>query len=238
MGPAILFALFLALAILLIWWNYQRKKQRRLALASFAARSGLQFAVDDPFDLLRDDFRLLHMGAGRGCENVVSGDWHGMPAREADYWYYTESTDSNGNKSRSYKYFSVLEAELACTVPAVSIQRETLMSRLADHVGFADLEFESERFNRDFQVRSGDREFAYRLVDARMMEWLMDSTDGFGFEISGSKMLAWCGRRKPEELSGVFDTALGFRDHIPRLVWNEYGTSTADALEGNERRSS
>jgi hypothetical protein len=238
MGPAILFALFLALAILLIWWNYQRKKQRRLALASFAARSGLRFAADDPFGLLGEDFRLLHMGAGRGCENVVWGDWRGMPVKEADYWYYTESTDANGNKSRSYKYFSVLEAELACTVPAISIQRETLMSRLADRVGFADLEFESEQFNREFQVRAGDREFASRLVDARMMAWLMASTDGFGFELSSSNMLAWCGRRKPEELIGLFDTALGFRDHIPRLIWNEYGTSTDDALDGSERRSS
>ena len=34
---------------------------------------------------------------------------------------------------------------------------------------------------------------------------------------------------KPLELVPLFGTAKGFHDHIPRLVWTEYGTGSTQA---------
>ncbi|TMK81669.1 MAG: DUF3137 domain-containing protein [Actinobacteria bacterium] len=171
------------------------------------------------------------MGDGRGCENVLSGTWDGLPVREADYWYYTESSDSKGGRSKSYSYFSVVVADLDCSVPRVSISKETLLTRAAEHLGARDLDFESEEFNRMFKVTAQDPQVAYQLIDPRMMNWLLSTGGAFGFEVAGH-------RRRPTELIPLFGSAQLFRDHIPRLVRTEYGIRQGEGTDPTERSSS
>jgi hypothetical protein len=216
-------------------YAFVQKQKRREALAMFALQNKLEYSREDPFGLVHHDFHLFGLGDGRGCENVMWGDWHGLAVKEADYWYYTESTDSEGHTSRSYRRFSVVLADLAALLPRVSIEKEKLLTRLADALSFHDLEFESEEFNRLFQIRAADREFAYRLIDARMMRWLLSTRGNFGFEVNGSNLLVWCGRVPPTSLTPLFGSAALFRDHIPRLVWNELGTGKPASPE--EERS-
>ena len=224
-----------------VWYSLYRKKRRREALAAFAAQHGLQYSRDDPLGLLAYDFRLLHMGDGRGCENVLYGQWQGLPAREADFWYYTESTDSKGHTTRSYHNFSVVIADLEASLPYVSVAKESIFTRMADHLGFPDILFESEDFNRQFQVRSGDREFAFQLIDARMMRWLLSTGGAYGFEVEGSNVLVYCRRRRPTELEPLFGAAKLFHDHVPHMVWTDHGTGQARAIppapDLNERSS-
>jgi hypothetical protein len=171
-------------------------------------------------------FRLLRMGDGRGCENVLSGEWQGLPVMEADYWYYTTSTDSNGTRTKHYHYYSIVIADMGLRSSYGSVQRETLMTKLADHVGLRDIEFESEDFNRTFNVKGEDKEYVFKVVDARMIRWLLSIGDAFGFEVQENALLVACKRRSPAELIPLLGAAKGFRDHVPRLVWNEYGTGT------------
>src|SRR5205823_26773 len=79
-------------------------------------------------------------------------------------------------------------------------------------------EFESGEFNREFNVKSPDREFAYKLIDARMMRWLQGTEGAFGFEIAGPWVLVYSRRLQPMSLVPLFGTAKGFVDAIPRLV--------------------
>lgn len=221
-----------------VWYAYYRKQQRRQALAAFAGRYGLQYSQEDPYGLIGYGFQLFQMGDGRGCENVVSGAWQGLPVREADYWYYDQSTDSKGNRTRTYHYFSVAVAEIGLDVPYVSVRKENLFARLADHLGFRDVEFESEDFNREFQVKSKDREFAFKLVDARMIQWLLSTGGRFGFEVDGANLLTYCKRVKPDELVAVFGTSKAFADHVPSLVHTEYGGPARPDTGDIERSSS
>jgi hypothetical protein len=71
-----------------------------------------------------------------------------------------------------------------------------------------------------------DVEFAYKLIDARMIRWLQSTKGSFGFEVNGASMLVWCRRLRPSGLTPLFGSAALFRDHIPRLVWHEYGTGS------------
>jgi hypothetical protein len=225
-----------------VWYSFYRKKQRREAMGAFAARYGLAYSRDDPIGLLGYGFHLLQMGDGRGCENVVYGQWQGLAAREADYWYYTESTDSKGNTTRSYHKFSIVIADFEASLPYVSVAKESIFTRMADHLGFPDIQFESEDFNRQFQVRAQDREFAFKLIDARMMLWLLSTGGAFGFEVRGSNVLVYCHRLRPTELEPLFGTAKLFHDHVPRLVWTEYGAQRTEAIppapDQSERSSS
>jgi hypothetical protein len=227
------------LALLLVglgvWYSYYRKQQRRQGLAAFASQYGLVFSPEDPFGLIGYPFRLFSRGDGRGCENVVYGEWKGIPIREADYWYYDETTDSQGRRSKSYHRFSVVIADVGIDTPPVSIAKESLLSRIADHVGLHDIEFESEQFNRVFQVKAGDREFCFKLVDARMIHWLLATEGTFGFEVTGPWLLVHRSRLRPTELIPLIGTAKAFGDHIPQLVRTEYpGSSATRAQKGAE----
>jgi hypothetical protein len=223
---ALLISLAVALALgIAAYLSWKRKQQRREDLMGFGLQYDLEYSRQDTYGLVASGFHLFTQGDGRGCENVLSGTWQGLPVREADYWYYTESSDSHGNRSKSYHYFSVVLAALAAVVPDVRIERESVVTWLADRVGLRDLEFESEEFNRTFNVKASDQEFAFKLVDGRMIQWLLASAQAgsFGFEIRGSELLVYCKRLKPTALIPLLGTAKAFHDHVPRLVWSEYG---------------
>jgi hypothetical protein len=210
------------------YYSWQAKVKRREAMNLFAVKHGLDFSIPDPFGIDRAyDFHLFSMGEGRGCENVLSGVWQGLPVQEADYWYYTESTDSKGHTSRSYSHFSVAVVQLEALVPGVRVERENLLTRLADHMGMSDIEFESEEFNRRFNVKSKDPEFAFKLLDARMMEWLLGPAEGLCLEVGGGHALVYCKRLPPTRVAELFYAAKGFVEHVPRLVWNEYGKAAS-----------
>ena len=234
---ALIFILILAAVAAAAIYAYVQKQKRREALATFALQNKLEYSRDDPFDLIDSDFHLFGLGDGRGCENVLWGDWHGLTVKEADYWYYTESRDSEGHTTRSYHRFSTILAELSASLPRVSIARESLFTRLADALSFHDLDFESDDFNRLFQVKGSDREFAYKLIDARMMQWLLSTQGEFAFEVNGPNLLVWCDRLDPMGLVPLFGSAALFRDHIPRLVWSEYVTGSAASPEGERSTS-
>jgi hypothetical protein len=225
-GGVLVFVLILVAIGGIAWYGWWRKQQRRESLHRFALQNGMEFAAQDPFGLTNLPFHLFSLGDGRGCENVMWGSWKGLPVREADYWYYTESTDSKGNRSRSYHRFSTVMAELPGSLPAVRVEKESVFSRIADHLGFQDITFESERFNRMYQVRAVDREFAFKLVDARMIAWLESLGGSLGFEVGGTHLLVWSGKRPATRLIPLFGGAELFRDHIPRMVWTEYGTGS------------
>lgn len=216
-----------------IWFHYYLKEKRRQSLRAFVGRFGFHYSESDPFGLLEYGFQLLRRGDDRGCENVVWGRWKDLDFKAADYWYYEESTDSEGNTSRDYSHFSIVMVDVECFLPNLSIARENLLTRFADHLGFHDIDFEYEEFNRAFQVKAENRKFAYELIDPRVMEWLLSIDHRLAFEVHAGAFLVYARRMKPEELLTLIGTAKEFRDRIPRLVWTEYGTGSPQ----RERRS-
>jgi Protein of unknown function (DUF3137) len=214
------FGLVLALVVGGVALSFYLKAKRREAFRTFARNHGLQYSQRDPFGLLGWPFSLFHRGDGRGIENVVWGSWDGEPMQAFDYWYYTESTDSKGRRSRSYRHFSCALVEVPAAFPHLELAREGLFSRLADHMGMEDIEVESPEFNRRYNVKATNRRFAYELLDARMIEWLVNFDQGLSFEVVGNRVLAYRGRVKPMGLVPLVGTAAMFRDRIPRVALN------------------
>jgi type II secretory pathway pseudopilin PulG len=210
-----------------IYFGWYAKKKRREELARMAAQLGLQYSQQDTFNLLGLPFGLFRMGDGRGCENVMWGRWLDIQLQEFDYWYYEESTDSKGNRTRTYYRFSCVVSQLPLDSAHLSITKENLFTRLADHLGFEDISFESEEFNRKFQIKSKDRKFATDLIDARMMQWLLATEKGWSYELSGPYLLCYHKRLRPVELTPLLGTMKEFRDHIPRVVYGLYGSGAS-----------
>ncbi len=221
-GLILLFVVVVA-GVAAISWYLKQKRIRELAVV--ARQLGLEFSPSDQLGCLGLPFRLLTKGDGQGVENVMWGTWQGLPMREFDYWYYQESTDSRGNRSKTYYRFSCAVTEIEAYCSPVRIERENLFTVLADHLGMPDIEFESESFNRAFNVKAEDRKFANDLIDARMMQWLLTVDGGFEFEISGKWILCYGKRRAPLELVPLLGTVERFREHVPRVVYELYGPS-------------
>ncbi|HVF74924.1 MAG TPA: DUF3137 domain-containing protein [Acidimicrobiales bacterium] len=217
------FALVIAVAV----HQWQAKNRRREALATWALTRAMTFVPVDKSMPTRFDFALFERGDGRGCDNVASGTWEGFDVHVADYWFYEESSDSKGGRSRNYRRFSVVLLRIDAMVPHVRIERETAFSRLADHVGFRDIEFESEDFNRRFDVRADDRQFAFKLLDARFIEWLLAATHKHCYEVSGPWLLAYSEQLPVEQVPTLLSSAQAFVSHIPRLVWADYGKASS-----------
>lgn len=219
------FLLFLVVAIAAASVSFYLKRRRRDELARMARQLGLEFSPTDVLGCLDLPFRLLSRGDGRGVENVMWGTWQQMPVREFDYWYYEESTDSKGHRSRTYHRFSCAVTELEAACSPITISRENLLTRLADAIGLDDLAFELEEFNRAFNVKAKDRRFAVALIDQRMMRYLLGTDPGFAFEVCGRWILCYGKRRRPTELIPLLGTLKGFRDHVPRVVFDLYPLS-------------
>lgn len=220
--PAVVIVLIVAAVAGGVYLSWYLKKKRIEALAAAARQLGLQFSANDTVGCLSFPFRLLTKGDGRGTENVMWGTWQGIPMTEFDYWFYEETTDSNGHRSKSYSRFSCAVTEIEAACSPLTIDRENLFTRLADHVGLHDIEFELEGFNDAFNVKSKDRKFANDMLDARMMQWLMGVDSAFQFELSETWLLVFSKKRDPSELVPLLGTAQQFREHVPHVVYDLY----------------
>ena len=221
--PFLIFIVVLGGVVVFRVAAYYRKQQRREDVHTLAIKHGWEYSADDPFGLLLHDFELFRNGDGRGVENVLWGEWKGIPFKECDYWYYTESSDKDGTRQKTYRRFSAAVVELDVDVPPVTVKPETFLTRLADHMGMQDINFESDEFNRRFQVSGLERKFAFDLIDARMMQWLLACDPRFALEIRKRHVLVYSSPLKPHELLSLIATACQFPSRVPRIVKAEYG---------------
>ncbi len=202
------------------WW-FAKRRREELGLA--ARQLGLTYSRENTSDSLGLPFALFRKGDGRGTENTLHGTWQGLELREFDYWYYDETRDAEGRTQRSYRRFSCAVTEVPGSFPQLSVARENLFTRIADSIGLDDIDFELSEFNEAFNVKARDRRFASDFVDARMIRWLLQQDPAFGFEASGSWLLVYGRRRRPTELVPLLGTLKGFRDQVPRVVYDLYG---------------
>ena len=218
----ILFLLFALGAAAVAWFQYAARQRRRQAFAAFAATHALRYHQRDPFGLLSEPFHLFRKGDGRGIENVLDGEWSGIPIRAFDYWYYEESTDSEGHRRKSYYRFDCVLMPIEAACSPLRIDRENLFTRIADHLAMRDIEFELEEFNRAFNVHCDDRKFANDFLDQRMMRWLLAAPGTPTFEVAYDRLLCSVKKCDVEELAVMLHTAKGFREQVPAVVYSLY----------------
>jgi hypothetical protein len=199
------------------WWF--KVRPRRDLHRDEARTLGFTSATGDPLGFLDRGFRFLRLSASvREIENTSWGTWRGMDVAVFDYWFAR-----SGDPSRDdYEYYTCVVAPAERSWPGLAVFPERLEHRLAGVVGQGDLDLELEAFNRAFAVRTDDRRFASALLDARMMQWLLDLPRGSGFEIAADSLLFHTPRRVDRDLEHILETLATFRDRIPPVVRSLY----------------
>jgi hypothetical protein len=214
--------LFGAIAIAIAYLQYAGRQRRIKEVAALAQRTGFVFSRDDVDRVIDMPFKLFTFGDGRKVELVISGTHHGLPMRMFDYWYYDESTDGRGSRSRSYHRFTCGLITLPVACPPLRLTHEDLLTRIGSHLGVHDVEFEYEDFNRKFRVKCGEQKFAFALFDGQMMQWLLD-TDAFDtVEVVGPWVLLASRQVEPAHWLQLGSWLDQFHAHVPPVVYTTY----------------
>ncbi len=219
--PFFFVVILLILVVLIILGSIEERK-RREKMVAWTKRSGLHFSPDKDRGM-KDrfpEFFCLKRGSNRYAYNVSQGKWRGQQMLGFDYHYETSSTDSDGSSSTTTHRFSAVI--VACEIPMKSlvIEEEGFFDKVASFFGFDDIDFESAAFSDQFKVKSPDRRWAYDVLHARTMEFLLDSPR-FSIEFARDHAIAW---RSTRFEVAEYETALrvihGIMERLPDYVRN------------------
>jgi hypothetical protein len=214
--------------------SWRSAKKRREAFAAFAAQNGWRLVAEDDSWAHRWNGDPFRTGDHRRARNVITGERDGRQIVAFDYSYQTHSTDSQGRRQTQTHRFGVCAVSLAGTLPSLQVTSEGIFAKIGHALGFDDIEFESEDFNRKFRVTSDDRKFAYDVVHPRMMEYLLGA-GSVAWRLEADTIYCWDGgRHKPAEVAARLEFLDGIGDRIPDFVWSDRGilppaTSTQEA---------
>ena len=201
------------------------KGRRRREFLQFAGQSGLEYSPTDPIGLIDHTFDLFNLADAARCENVLWGEWNGVPVKAGELRFGPSSRGIQNGQRASSRLFSFAFTEVAAWLPHITIRHDPL-GGLAEDLGLRRIRFESEVFNRTFAVDCEDRQFAYNFVDVGLLQWLVSmaaaTRSQFCFEARGNRLLVHCPRIKPDGLVPLLAMAQGFHDHIPRMVLRQY----------------
>ena len=208
---------FVAIAVVALVLGYLSSLKRREAMAAVAAKLGLHFSHDMNRTLARryEFLDKLHVGADRYAYNILSGDYQGHGVTLFDYHYRTGS-----GKDTHHYYISFFILQLPAAFPELVIGPEGFFSKIAQAVGFDDIDFESHEFSRKFCVRSRDKKFAYDVCNARMIEYLLSNTD-LAIEIEGGELgISFDSRLSPERIEPNLNRLITVRSLLPDYLFS------------------
>jgi hypothetical protein len=208
---------FIAIAAVMAVLAYISSLKRREAMAVLAAKLGLHFAPHKDRTLARRYQFLdkLRVGQERYAYNILSGEYQGHGVTLFDYHYRTGS-----GKNTQHHNISFFILQLPAAFPELVIGPEGFFSKIAQAIGYDDIDFESHEFSRKFCVRSPDKKFAYDVCNARMIEYLLSNPD-LTIEIeSGSLAISFGSRLSPELIEPNLRRLITVRSLMPDYLFS------------------
>jgi hypothetical protein len=132
-----------------------------------------------------------------------------------DYHYQVRS-----GKNTHHHYFSFFILHLTESFPELVIDKEGFFSKVAQALGYDDIDFESHEFSRKFRVRSPNKKFAYDVCNAKMIEYLLSNSD-LSIEIEGTAMaISFNSRLSPEYIEPNLNRLIKVRSLMPDYLFS------------------
>jgi hypothetical protein len=216
-APGLVFFGGVLVVALIGYLAYAAQRARRQGFQRMATQLNLSYSRVDPLGLLGYPFTLFSKGDERKLENVMFGAWQEVEVVAFDFMYAEGS-----GKSRTDYYFDCAIVPIDADSPRLLIEHENLLTSIAGALSFHDQQFESDAFNQEYRVHCEVPKFANDVLDARMMQWLLDNGSGYAFEVVGDRVLVAGPRIRPAELLGLLGVARGFTQHVPKVVSSLY----------------
>lgn len=218
-----IFPIFLVFAVVWAIAAILQSAKRRKALEVFAQQHGLEFDrtknshVDDEFPTLR----CFHQGHSRyGC-NFLKGQWQGRRFLGFDYHYTTGS-----GKNQSHHSFSCVMLSSHVPLKELFIRPEGFFDKITEFFGCDDIDFESAEFSRAFYVKAPEKRWAYDVLHARAIEFLLNQPKFTIQFASDCAMAQKSGAFRPEQFAQAAEVLRGLLDGLPNYVLQQQGGAT------------
>lgn len=126
----------------------------------------------------------FHRGVSRDIQHLLRGaiDAHSTLVI-VSRWYVAPEGRQSGRTGSS--------GRLGGTVTAVVVQLPIAVPTMTVKPGSGGLQLESEAFDKVFEVHADDPEFAYAVLTATTMQWLLDTRRGYEIRFRGPAMIVW-----------------------------------------------
>jgi hypothetical protein len=219
--PFLLFGGVVVLIIVLAIYSHKKEKERTAKLAAFAASRQWFFEPEKVrgFDSRYLEFDFLDRGSNRYAHNIITGRHEDYELSVFDYHYETHSRDSKGRRQTHHHRFSVAVFEVPFPLKNLTIRPEGIFDKLSAAFGWDDINFESAEFSRRFHVKAEDRRWAYDVLHARAMEYLLECPKyEFHFSPAGRLAIRGSSRFEPWEFSKAVEIGDTLLDGIPEFV--------------------
>ncbi len=188
MQPQPVFFIVILLVVLaggIIGWRLDQKRQEALRAWAFArgwrVRPGGEGVLH-----AHPAVKLFQLGHSRKCSCVVEGDLDGQPLLLFDYRYVT----GHGKNRTTHRHW-VAMVDLPYPVRPLRLRPENPFDKVTEFLGADDIDFESAEFSRRFFVTADDRKWAYDIIHARMMEYLLEAAGGRSLEFGSHELLVF-----------------------------------------------
>jgi hypothetical protein len=210
----------------------KREQARSALLVQWASANKWQFAPADNSWTVRWNGPPFNEGDHRECRNAITGTWKTQPFVSFDYSYETHSSNGNGGRTTTVHRYTVAALSLPTDLPRLQVTPESLFSRVGHAFGMADIDLESEDFNRAFRVTCTDPKFASDALPPRTMQLLL-SRSHVSWRIEAADLVCWWSGEQTavavtEALSTMCDVIAG----IPSFVWHDHGYDAGSTSVG------
>jgi hypothetical protein len=218
--PQLIFVIFGAVVVGLVIMGILAGIKRRKALEAFAQQHGLDFfrSKNRRIGMEFPSFKCFHQGHSRyGC-NFIKGMWKDRTFLGFDYHYTTGS-----GKNQSHHSFSCVILTSRVPLKELSIRPEGFFDKITEFFGYDDIDFESAEFSRSFYVKAPEKRWAYDVLHARTIEFLL-SQPKFTIQFAPNCAMARKGRTfRPDEFSQAAEVLRGILDGLPNYVLQQQG---------------
>jgi hypothetical protein len=240
-----------AAAVVYLAYAIHRYGGRERALRRVAAAEGLVFTSADPANIGALRFPTFARAKGVRVTNVLwAREADGEPrARVFDYSLFEErearadARDSlDGLADEMFGFDPRASTDVTRTysasrtgavvrvdafLPPCSVMPTSWVTRAFESVGLADIDFESDEFNRGWDVRCGDRRFATLFLDAQMIDLVVSLEPKVGLETFGNYLLFTTKLATPTAMATLLRAVRSVPSILSPLVVDEYPTVTA-----------
>jgi hypothetical protein len=212
--PFMFWAMIIAVA-LYVYLYYKREGKRAKAFQAWAKSRGFRYGRGEGALAGFSTAEPWGRGKHRTGAHVLRGEHRGEPVLMFEYRYMA------GNENKEVFNHQVVAVPLPGSVPLLDIAHEGGFSRRFGD----DIDFENQAFNDRFKITSADRRFAYDIVHARTMEWMLhDQRAGmWQWRFEGPWLMTFEKRKlDPADALHRADFLLDVRAQAPAYLWSPH----------------
>jgi len=167
-GFIVIFIIIIAIGIGI--FAFYANMKRRQEWQQFANNHGFSYERYDSIGLPEkySDYQLFKQGHSKKGYNLCLGKDKDLNICTFDYQYTTGS-----GKNQQTHFCTGIMAESSLIFKPLYIRPENILDKIGAAIGFDDIDFESAEFSKKFYVKCEDKKFAYDIIHARMIDFLL-----------------------------------------------------------------